>query len=279
MTEQPTRRQRKPVRLRVARTERLTPHMIRVVLGGEGLAEFTANEFTDQYVKLQFPLPGVDYPEPFDPEIIRRELPREQWPKVRSYTVRAYDPDAAELTIDFVYHGDVGFAGPWAAAASPGDPLTLLGPGGAYRPSLDADWHLLVGDESALPAIAASLEAIPAGMPARAIIQVADESEEQKLESPADVQITWLHRENGRADVGEAVRSLNFRSGAVHAFVHGEAGFVMPLRRFLLTERSVPAELLSLSGYWRLGKDDEQWRAEKAELRGREAAEGLSTRT
>lgn len=127
------------------------PHMIRVVLGGEGLAEFGAGEFTDHYVKLLFRRPGVEYPEPFDVERIRAELPREQWPVTRTYTVRAWDPASAELTIDFVHHGDKGVAGPWAAAARPGEDLFFNGPGGAYAPSPEADWHLFAGDESALP--------------------------------------------------------------------------------------------------------------------------------
>ena len=278
MNGQSTGRRRTPVRLQVFRTEHLTPHVIRVVLGGAGFAAFKPNEFTDMYVKLQFPPAGTDYPEPYDVEAIRRDLPPEQWPKQRSYTVRAYDLDAGELTIDFVYHGDAGVAGPWAAGAKPGDPLVLLGPGGAYAPSPEADWHLLVGDEAALPAIAASLEAMSAGARVRAIIQVANEAEEQKIHTAADAEITWLHRDTGedtgedtgKADVGEVVRSLEFPPGRVQAFVHGDAGFVMPLRRFLLDERGVEPELLSLSGYWRRGRTDEQWRKEKREMRRRE---------
>ena len=96
----------KPTTGRVLRVERLTPHMIRVVLGGEGLAGFRADEFTDHYVKLLFAPAGVSYPEPFDPEAIRRDLPREQWPTTRTYTVRRWDAEAGELTIDFVHHGD-----------------------------------------------------------------------------------------------------------------------------------------------------------------------------
>ena len=156
----------------VLRTERLTPHMIRVVLGGDGLADFGAGAYTDHYVKLLFPRPGVAYPVPMDMTAVRRDFPREQWPRQRSYTVRSWDAGARELTIDFVYHGDEGLAGPWAAAARPGDEVMFLGPGGAYAPSPDADWHLLVGDESALPAIAAAVERLPAGAPARVFVEV-----------------------------------------------------------------------------------------------------------
>ncbi|WP_181782568.1 siderophore-interacting protein, partial [Pseudonocardia pini] len=90
---------RRVTSLEVARTERLTPHMVRVVATGPELASFPEPEFTDSYVKILFPVPGVSYPTPFDMDVIRRDLPREAWPRLRTYTVRAFDPAAAELTI------------------------------------------------------------------------------------------------------------------------------------------------------------------------------------
>ncbi|GAA2862426.1 siderophore-interacting protein [Streptosporangium fragile] len=265
--EKPARRARTVTRGRVERVERLSPHMIRVVLGGEGLADFHAGEYTDHYVKLLFAPPGVSYPQPFDLEAIQRDLPREQWPTTRTYTVRRWDAEARELTLDFVHHGDSGLAGPWADRVRPGEEISFFGPGGAYAPDPAAGWHLLVGDESALPAIAASLERLPAGAQAWAFIEVAGPEEEQPLDSPGDVKIVWLHR--GTAPVGErlvrAVRELDFPSGAVHAFVHGEAGFVRDLRRYLRTELGIPLSQLSISGYWRLGRDDESWRSTKQE--------------
>jgi NADPH-dependent ferric siderophore reductase len=247
----------------VSRVERLTPHMTRVVLGGDGLAEFTAGEFTDHYVKLLFPPEGVTYPEPFDMQRIREELPREQWPRIRTYTVRRWD--GSELWIDVVHHGDEGIAGPWAANVAPGDEVRFMGPGGAYAPSPDADWHLLAGDESALPAIAASLEKLPAGARAHAFIEVSGPEEEQKLEPSGDATVTWLHR--GTAPVGEAlvraVTELEFPPGRVHAFVHGEATFVKELRRLLFVERGIPRDQVSISGYWRTGHDEDRWQATK----------------
>ena len=131
----------------VTRTEWVTPHLVRVVLGGPGLAGFGAGEFTDHYVKLLLPDPATG-------ATIRR-----------TYTVRRWDAAAGELWIDFVHHGDEGLAGPWAAAAQPGDEIAFNGPGGEYTPDPTADWHLFVGDASALPAISASLERVPYGVP------------------------------------------------------------------------------------------------------------------
>ncbi len=251
------------MRLAVLRKEQLTPHMIRIVAGGEGLRDFQPNEFTDMYVKVVFKVPGVEYPEPFDLGRIRAEMPREQLPRTRTYTVRSYDETAGELTLDFVVHGDEGLAGPWALRAEPGDELLLVGPGGAYAPRADAGWHLLVGDESALPAIAATLEALPAGAPAQVFLLVADRAEHQPLATKADAQVTWLHRAES-ADLAAAVKALPWRGEDVHAFVHGEAGFVRELRKYLFAERGVARDAVSLSGYWREGKNDEAWREEKA---------------
>jgi NADPH-dependent ferric siderophore reductase len=262
---QPARRSRPLNRGRVLRKEQITPHMIRVVVGGESLAGFGAGACTDHYVKILFPQPGVKYPEPFDMQRIREEMPREQWPTTRTYTVRAWDPEAVELTLDFVYHGDEGLAGPWAANAQVGDEILFMGPGGAYAPSPEADWHLLVGDESALPAIGASLERVPEGAPTRVFVEVAGPEEEQPLETPGDAEIVWLHRNGGQVgdSLVKAVRELEFPEGTVHAFVHGEANFVKELRRHLRVERGLPMEQLSISGYWRRGRDEDGWQSSK----------------
>jgi NADPH-dependent ferric siderophore reductase len=277
MAERPARKPRKTRTAHVVRTERLTPHMQRVVLGGEGLAGFSADTCTDHYVKLLFSPAGVTYPEPFDMERIRAEFPREQWPVTRTYTVRAWDPGHRELTLDFVVHGDEGLAGPWATRVQPGETVRFMGPGGAYAPDPAADWHLLAGDESALPAIARSLEALPAGARAHAFVEVSGPEEEQKIDS--DVEVVWLHR--GDRPVGEAlleaVRGLRFPEGRMQAFVHGEAGFVKELRRLLRVELNIPREDLSISGYWRLGHDEDGWQASKREWNARIEAEQESS--
>lgn len=275
MADRTDRRKTQVHQAHVVRTERLTPHMVRLVLGGPGLEHFSAGEFTDHYVKLLFPVPGVEYPEPFDLGRIRADLPRDQWPVSRTYTVRSWAPTTRELTLDFVVHGDEGLAGPFAQNAVPGQQVRFTGPGGAYSPDPDADWHLLAGDESALPAVAAALEAMPANASVRALIEVEGPQEELKLSAPSTAEVVWLHR--GTARVGtqlvEAVRSMDFPSGQVHAFVHGEAGFVKELRRHLRLERGVAREQLSISGYWRLGHNEDGWQSSKKEWNAQVEAE------
>jgi len=267
-----TRPRRQARTAEVLHTTWLTPAMIRLSLGGEGLAGFDAGEFTDHYVKLIFPPPGAPYGLPVDPAAVEEAHPREQWPVTRAYTVRAWDAAAGVLTVDLVRHGDDGIAPAWAAAARPGDRISLFGPGGAYAPAHDADWHLLVGDESALPAIAATVEALPASASAVVIVEVAGPAEEQPVVTPADVELTWVHRgdptEDPDRDPGSdpllaAVRAATERGGDVDAFVHGEADMVRAVRRHLRVERGVPRGRLSASGYWRRGRTDEGWRQEK----------------
>lgn len=251
---------RVPTQTVVVRTEQLTPHMVRVVLGGPGLAGFEPGEFTDRYVKLCFP-----------PEV------EGQRDRQRTYTVRWFDAAAGELAIDFVVHGDAGLAGPWAASVQPGASMPLLGPGGAYAPSADADWHLLVGDESALPAVASALEAMPAGARVKVFLEVDGPDGELPLTSPATAVdggplVTWVHRGTaGHATASaddsplvEAVTGWEFPAGVPQVFLHGDAGFVRDLRRFLRGERDVPVSALSASGYWRRGRTEEGWRSDKA---------------
>jgi len=276
----PTPRRRRVARqATVLRTERVTRHLVRVVLGGEGLAGFSPVH-TDSYVKLVLPPRGAPYAAPFDPDEVQAGQPREFWPATRTYTVRRWDEAAGELTLDVVVHGDQGLAGPWASAARPGDAVVLFGPGGAYTPGADVDWHLLVGDETTLPAIAASLDRLPAGARALAFVEVDGAADEQPLQLPDGAELTWVHRSGnapGTALVA-AVLSAPLPEGSVQAFVHGEAGAVRDLRRWLRGTLAVPREQLSVSGYWRIGRTEDRWQAEKPEWNAAVEAEdaGLS---
>jgi len=270
MPNVPTKKSaRQPMLTTVVSTTPLTEHMIRVVLTGEGLEGFPIGEFTDHYVKLQFPAPGAGYAAPFDPAEIKANHPKDEWPRQRTYSVREWDADRRELTIDFVHHGDTGLAGPWAASARAGDQLQLVGPGGDYSPDPEADWHLLAGDEAAIPAIAVSLSRIPAGTVANVFLEVEDESEIVEISSPGELNLTWLYRNgspHGHNDLLlDAVGALEFPEGRVHAFVHGEAGMVRELRRHLILERGLNKSSLSATGYWKYSRTEEGWREDKPE--------------
>jgi NADPH-dependent ferric siderophore reductase len=240
----------------VVRTERLTAHMIRVVLGGNGFDEFEASEFTDGYVKLHFGDPAQ--------------------PTLRTYTVSRVDRAAREIAIDFVVHGDEGVAGPWARRAAPGDSLSFFGPSGAYAPRADAEWHLLAGDETALPAISAALAALPEGVPARVVLEAADPQDRLDIAAPPSADVRWVFRSDSGDGVSsvlaDAVRDIAWLPGQVHVFVHGEAQSVMhEIRPYIRKERGVTAEWASISGYWRRGRTEEGFRTWKRELAASES--------
>lgn len=243
----------------VVRTERQARDMVRVVLTGPELRTIPELTMTDHYVKLRF------------------------GDVTRTYTIRWFDRDTNELAIDFVIHGDAGLAGPWAARAQPGDQISFAGPGGKWRPSQEADAHLLVGDESAIPAIAAALEELPDGAQARVFVEVASAEHRQPLRQASGTDVTWIHRdehatEDGRPlGYGEALTLAVMRArvpaGHVEMFVHGNADMVKPLRRYLFKVVGVPRERVSISGYWRSGMNEDGWQSSKAEFNAAMEAE------
>src|SRR6185312_11525172 len=172
-------------------------------------------EYTDAYVKIAFVNRGVDVGELAQPLTLDsfNALPAEQRPTVRTYTVRDVDTERREISIDFVVHGQHGVAGPWAAAATPGQPAYLMGPSGAYAPDPAADWHLFAGVE------------------ARWIYRG----------GRADLVAEDLAGDN--APLIAAVKEANWLPGQVQVFIHGEAQTVMHnLRPYIRKERGVDAK-------------------------------------
>lgn len=265
----PTRRKRRTLVMEVIATERLTEHLVRVHIGGPALAEFTDNGCTDRYVKIHFAKPELGLTPPYDLDELREQLPPEDLPVTRTYTIRSVGADS--LAIDFVVHGDEGVAGPWAAAAKPGDLIAFSGPGGAYRPDPEADAHLLAGDESALPAVAAALEELADHLPdavGTAYLEVYGRGDELPLRAPRGVEIRWLHRGSAVAGtstaLADALAAHPWPAGRVQVFAHGERESMKAVRDVMKT-RAVPRSDLSLSGYWAYGRSEDRFQAEKRE--------------
>lgn len=245
--------------------QQLSPTLIRVTLSGGTLNEFEPSTATDSYINAQFPPAGSTISVPFTPREAKR-LPVEQRPRPRRFTIRRWDPMGQSLAIDFVSHGVTGYAGAWAQRAQPGDRLQFDGPGGSYRPSADVDWHLLVGDESALGAIGAALEALPEGKKALAFALVDAPGHEVPLPGNGNTAVVWLYRDGADRPerlLPEAVESAEFPPGSFDVFVHGEASETREVRRHLLAERGVDKQTASISPYWRRRHSDEDWRKVK----------------
>ncbi|WP_440708329.1 siderophore-interacting protein [Herbiconiux sp. YIM B11900] len=287
MTIPSARPARPQTTLHVISREQLSPHLVRLVLGGEQFGSFTDNGHTDKYVKIFFAKPELGLAPPYDIEALRETLAPEDLPVTRTYTVRAVDPVARTLSIDFVVHGDEGLAGPWARDAEPGDEITFRGPGGAFSPKPEFDWYLFAGDLSALPAIAAALEALPAGATGLAFVTVSSEDDILPLEAPEGVTVNWLVRSpedddasgNGdddsddsdssattdpTLDLAVAIAAEPWPEGRPQVFAHGERTAMKALRN-LFKERGITRDQLSLSGYWALGRTEDRFQAEKRE--------------
>ena len=273
MTAQPSASTQRPARpqivLEVKERVQLSPHLVRIVAGGPDMALIEANGHTDAYSKMLFQQPGTALTPPYDLEALREELPAEQLPSTRTYTVRRIDHEAGEVWIDFVVHGDEGLAGPWADTAKVGDHVVLRGIGGGYAPDPEADWHLLGGDESAIPAIASALEAMPADARGSAFIEVAGEADVLELVAPEGIEVTWLFRGEAAAGTStilvDAVRAAEWLPGRVQVFVHGERSAMKSLRPYFTDERGIDRSQLSLSPYWAFGRREDRFQAEKRE--------------
>lgn len=247
--------------------EFLSPQLVRIVLGGAGLADYQPSEATDAYVNCFFLPEGAPYEVPFDDAQVR-ELPSSVRPRPRRMTVRAWDAARGELTMDIAIHGDVGYAGRFAASAPIGARLQMRGPAGDYRPDPEADWCLVVGDESALPAMAATVQAVRPGVPVLCIAVVQDEAGRIELTSPGDLQVHWLYRadlDDTAEALSELVARLPLPQGRASLFLHGEAGETRAVLWSLARRRDLSGDQLSCSPYWCRGMDDEAWRGIKGE--------------
>ncbi len=266
-----TRRRTSQIILTVERATWLTDHMVRIVAGGEGFEEFEDNGCTDRYVKLFFVRPGLDLQPPFDLADLRDRLPAEDLPVRRTYTVRWVDAERRLLAIDFVVHGDEGVAGPWAAAARPGDRLILSGPGGKFSPAPDAAWHLFAGDESAAPAIGSALEALPQDAEGIVHLEVDSPDLAPELHAPRGVEVRLVVRDDSVEHdqrLRKAIEAGPWHGENIDVFAHGERESMKALRR-LFKEREVPRERLSISGYWARGRTEDRFQAEKREPIGK----------
>jgi NADPH-dependent ferric siderophore reductase len=229
----------------VKRVEQITPRTVRITFTSPELAAFGWNG-PAAHIKLIFPsAPDASIQSTSETK--------------RTYTPRRFDRAAGELDVEFVLHGD-GPAATWAAQAAVGQALTIGGPGRNYSIDTLADWFVLAGDDTAIPAIATILEALPASARVFVFLEVVDAMEERELESRANVRVTWLHRGPDATSAGaaleNALRGADLPQGSGRVYVACEAGAVRRIRRHLLVERGLDREFVVTRGYWKLGATD-----------------------
>jgi NADPH-dependent ferric siderophore reductase len=236
----------------------LSPHLRGVRLASPDWAGFPFG-VPDQWVKLFFPLEGQRLPEvPTGPDWYPtyKALPDDRRPPMRTYTVRRSNAAAGWVDIDMVLHGDSGPGSRWASRAAVGDQLGIFGPGGVFWPPRDAEWAVVLGDETALPAMAAICEQETA-IPVQAFIEVGSAVDEVAIEPGPLHRVTWLPRQRD-AGLVDALRGWNVPAGPGFAWLAGEAGVVKEMRRHLVRERRFPKERIRFVGYWRRGFTEDE---------------------
>jgi len=249
---------RKPRILTVRSSRYLTPHMIRVTLTGDDLADFPEGQ-EGAHCKLAFPREGESRAA-FSAHYAEGR-PKERLHPVRTYTVRAFRPESLELDIDFVAHGDEGPATLWAQGAAPGDFLAFMGPGPVKLTEFHADWYLVAADMSALPVAATTLEAMPETARGVAIFEVHCEADRQEIAMPEGIEAHWLVQDapdRPSAAQIEFIRGLSFPEGRIQTCIAGESGVIRELRLLVHAERGIDKADAYISGYWKIGLVEDQ---------------------
>jgi NADPH-dependent ferric siderophore reductase len=275
-------------RAEVLTAGRLTPNMVRVRFGGSDLARFTSTGVADERLVVVFPEEGAEHAPPperqadgtydYPDDATRPDMPR---PEMRSYTVRAWDPVASEMVIDFVAHRG-GVAAQWALQASPGQVVYLSEAAGWYEPPADAEWQLLVADMTALPALGRIVEQLPAGQRAYVIAEVISHADRQPLTSAAEISSRWLVGSGhglSPCGLGQAVADFTWPEGPGYVWFAGEAAESRAVRKHLRRIQGWSAERYEILGYWRIRKEEwaaryDQVGAELEQVYTRAVAEG-----
>ncbi len=255
-------------RAEVVASRRLTPHLLRVELGGEGLRGWSSSGSPDERLVVVLPEAGSrtvvapttmpdgtqDYPDPDDQ------------PPMRSYTVRAWDAETPRMVVDFVVH-EGGVASTWAQAARPGDVVYVTEAMGWYRPPADAAWQLLVADLAGLPALARAVEELPAGTRAYAVAEVPGPDDRVEVASAGDVTWSWVvgsGNDVGPSRLAARVAGFEAPEGPGYVWFAGEASTSRAVRKHLRHDRGWSGPRCTTLGYWRL--DAERWDARYAEV-------------
>jgi NADPH-dependent ferric siderophore reductase len=243
--------------LRVKRVHSVTPHLLRVTLTGDDLAGFQSDSF-DDHVKVFFPEPGSERPVmpvlgPDGPVFSALE----SRPIARDFTPRRYDAEAGELDIEFALHG-TGPATSWAAQARVGQYLGIGGPRGSMIIPTGFDWHMLIGDETALPAIARRIEALPAGTRVIAVMEVGQPEARISFDTKTDLHVEWRFRsESGLPGAGllAALRGIALPEGEGYVWAAGESSLIRAARQVLCDERGIDKKRMRAASYWKRGAD------------------------
>lgn len=233
--------------LEVIASRYVTPHMLRVTLGGAELQGFPEAQ-ESAYVKLLF------------------DQGENQRPLMRTYTIRHQRDN--EIDIDFVVHSHPGPAGNWALQAEPGQRIRIGGPGARKLINPQGDWFLFLGDMTSLPAISVNLGLLPEDARGHALIEIPSESDRQELQCPPNMQIHWVVNTHQNAP-GEmllnTLQDLPWIEGNPAVWCASEFSTMRHLRNHFRNDRPVAPNLRYISSYWKAGLNEDQHKVVKRE--------------
>ncbi|WP_067582681.1 siderophore-interacting protein [Endozoicomonas ascidiicola] len=247
---------REPCQVTVKSAERLTTNMQRLVLSGESLSRFPAS-CESGYIKLLFMPDGA----PVTDTICLKSLSGK--PVMRTYTIRQFNAETLEMTVDFVLHGHDGHSGPaanWAEHCKAGDTICIAGPGDIKLINQDAQWLLFAGDMTALPAISCNLEQLPANTRGVVIIDILDDSDRQSLIAPEGIEVIWV---KGRDEFLSTIHNQSWSDTNVSVWCACEFSVMREARQFFKVENNIPREKLYISSYWKQGIAEEEHKVVK----------------
>lgn len=237
----------------------LSPSLMRLVFTGDDLKTFPVNQESG-YVKLLFPADG-------DGEVDGKQLDDKTYFKAlhkRTFTIREYNPDTNTLHIDGVCHSfghpEQGPANAWIETANEGHAIWVSGPGDKKLIQAPADWYFLVGDMTALPAIAVNLAQLEENARGYAVIEVMSAADIVELDAPANIDVHWIINAEPKCAntlLADAVRELPWLTGTPAVWVAGEFELMRNLRRYFKREQGVPKDYVYASSYWKIGENDE----------------------
>lgn len=232
----------------VKNIQQLSPHYLRITLGGEQLAGFP-EDVEGSHLKLVFSAEDTQ--------------PR---PTLRTYTIRYFRPQLNELDIDFVCHQGDGLASCWAQNVKKGETITIRGPGSKKYVNPDADWFLIAGDMTALPAAAAMLESLRADAQGYAIFEVRDKADCIPLTMPEGITLIWRIQPNVDCEsegLLDEMKAVPWLDGEPYVFAAGENSITRKIRRYLVCERQLSRQKIYVSSYWKIGMQEEQHKVHK----------------
>ncbi len=227
----------------VSAIEDISPHMRRIILKGDDLHDFPAEQ-ESAHVKAIFPQPGQNQPR------LGLYLGAKKW--MRSYTVRAFDNHNKTLTVDFAVNDHQGLATNWASDAKVGDYLGIAGPGPTKHTDLNAAWHLMIADITGLPALAAILEKFPKNAKGSAFIQVPSKADTQAISSPKGIKINWLiNSDPNHNKLLDEVMKVNWLAGVPSIFIATQSRHMKAIKAFVKKQPNYNKASTYASGYWK----------------------------